>query len=167
LNCLTPSTNASEPSKIGSVSRSSLPPACSCSRLCQESETPRSVAIVIDREVGTIARFPSSQHFSSYAGTTPRVSSSGGKTHYGHMRTESNQYLKWAFIEAGNVVAAPHAQPGRTQKHVSKIYARTRNRKGHSIAVGAVARHLAESAFWILTKAEPYKDPQAVPPRQG
>ena len=125
------------------------------------------LAIVIDREVGTIARFPSSQHFSSYAGTTPRVSSSGGKTHYGHMRTESNQYLKWAFIEAGNVVAAHHAQAGWTQNHVSKIYARTRNRKGHSIAVGAVARHLAESAFWILAKGEPYKDPEAIPPRQG
>ena len=51
--------------------------------------------------------------------------------------------------------------------HVSKLYARTRNRKRHSIAVGAVARHLTESAFWILTKAEPYKDPEAVPPRQG
>jgi transposase len=125
------------------------------------------LAIVIDREVGIISRFPGSQNFSSYAGTTPRVSSSGGKTHLGHMRTESNQYLKWAFIEAGNVVAAHHAQSGWTQKHVSKIYLRTRNKKGHSIAVGAVARHLAESAFWILTKNEPYKDPEAAPPRQG
>jgi transposase len=125
------------------------------------------LAIVIDREVGTISRFPGSQNFSSYSGTTPRVSSSGGKTHLGHMRTESNQYLKWAFIEAGNVVAAHHAQPGWTQKHVSKIYLRTRNKKGHSIAVGAVARHLAESAFWILTKNEPYRDPETVPPRQG
>ncbi len=122
------------------------------------------LAIVTEREVGTISRFPSSQHFSSYADTTPRVSSSGGKTHLGHMRTESNQYLKWAFIEAGNVVAAHHAQPGWTKKHVSKIYLRPRNRKRHSIAV---ARHLAESAFWILTKAEPYQDPEAVPPRQG
>ena len=124
------------------------------------------LTIVIDREVGTIFRFPGSQNFSSYSGTTPRVSSSGGKTHLGHMRTESNQYLKWAFIEAGNVVAAHHAQPGWTQKHVSKIRLRTRNKNGHSIAVGAIARHLAESAFWILTKNAPYKDPEAVPPRQ-
>jgi len=125
------------------------------------------LAIVIEREVGTISRFPGSQTFSSYSGTTPRVNSSGGKTHLGHMRTESNQYLKWAFIEAGNVVAAHHAQPGWTQKHVSKIYLRTRNKKGHSIAVGAVARHLAESALWILTKNEHYRDPETVPPRQG
>lgn len=125
------------------------------------------LAIVIDREIGTISRFPGPQQFSSYTGTTPRVSSSGGKTHYGSMRTESSQYLKWAFIEAANVVAAHHAQPGWTTKHVSKVYVRTRTRKGHSIAVGAVARHLAESAFWVLTKGETYRDPETVPPRQG
>jgi hypothetical protein len=33
--------------------------------------------------------------------------------------------------------------------------------------VGAVVRHLAESAFWVLTKNEPCRDPETVPPRQG
>jgi transposase len=78
------------------------------------------LAIVIDREVGTVTRFPSAPQFSSCSGTTPRVSSSGGKTRYGRMRRESNQYLKWAFIEAANVVAAYHAQRGWTHRHVSK-----------------------------------------------
>jgi hypothetical protein len=32
-------------------------------------------------------------------------------------------------------------------------------RKGHSVAVGAVARHLSEAAFWLLRKQEPHKDP--------
>ncbi|MBE3039103.1 MAG: transposase, partial [Chloroflexi bacterium] len=50
----------------------------------------------------------------------PRVSSSGGKTHYGKMRSESNHYLKWAFIEAANAVSAHHAQHGWTTRHVSK-----------------------------------------------
>jgi len=126
------------------------------------------LAIVIDREVGSIERFPSAQQFSSYCGTTPRVTSSGGKTHYGKMRTESNQYLKWAFIEAANAVSAHHAQRGWTDRHCSKLYLRIRSRKGASIAIGAVARHLAESAFWVLKKNEPYKDPEMkVSPRQG
>jgi len=126
------------------------------------------LAIVIEREVGSIDRFPSPQQFSSYCGTTPRVSSSGGKTHYGKMRTESNQYLKWAFIEAANAVSAHHAQRGWTDRHCSKLYLRIRARKGSSIAIGAVARHLAESAFWVLKKNEPYKDPDTmVSPRQG
>ena len=48
------------------------------------------LSIVIDREVGTISRFPSAPQFCSYCGTTSRVTSSGGKTHYGKMRSESN-----------------------------------------------------------------------------
>jgi transposase len=125
------------------------------------------LAIVIDREIGTISRFPSAPQFSSYCGTTPRVSSSGGKTHYGKMRTESNQYLKWAFIEAANAVSAHHAQRGWVNKYVSKLYLRIRGRKGSSIAIGAVARHLAESAFWVLSKNVVYREPKQVSPRQG
>jgi transposase len=102
------------------------------------------LAIVIEREVGSISRFPPPQQFSSRSGTTPRVSSSGGKTHYGKMRTESNQYLKWAFIEAANAVSAHHAQRGWIDRHCSKLYLRVRTRKGASVAIGPVARHLAE-----------------------
>ena len=32
--------------------------------------------------------------------------------------------------------------------------------KGHQKAVGAVARHLAEATYWILTKGEPYREPK-------
>ena len=32
-------------------------------------------------------------------------------------------------------------------------------RKGHAVAVGAVARYLAESTYWVLKKAEPYREP--------
>jgi hypothetical protein len=42
---------------------------------------------------------------------------------------------------------------------VTQIYERICRRKGHATAVGAVARHLAESAFWILKKGEDYQDP--------
>jgi transposase len=124
------------------------------------------LAIVIDREVGCISRFCTASQFSSYCGTTPRVSSSGGKCRYGKMRTESNQYLKWAFIEAANAISAHHAQRGWTARHVSRLYLRIRGRKGASVAIGAVARHLAESAFWVLTKQEPYRELSKVSPRQ-
>ncbi len=125
------------------------------------------LAIVIERAIGSIDRFPSAPQFSSYCGTTPRVSSSGGKTHYGKMRTESNQYLKWAFIEAANAVSAHHAQRGWINRHCSQLYLRVRSRKGSSVAIGAVARHLAESAFWVLKKNEPYRETSKVSPRQG
>ena len=82
------------------------------------------------------------------------------------MRTESNQYLKWAFIEAANAVSAHHAQSGWSTRHCARLYLRIRGRKGASVATGAVARHLAESAFWVLTKNVPYKEPSKVSPKQ-
>jgi adenylylsulfate kinase-like enzyme len=35
-----------------------------------------------------------------------------------------------------------------------------RHRKNHQKAVGAVARHLAEATYWILTKEVSYQEPQ-------
>jgi transposase len=56
------------------------------------------LSIVIDREVGSIDRFPSPKCFCGYAGTVPKVKGSGGKYHYGRMIKRANNYLKWAFI---------------------------------------------------------------------
>ena len=109
-------------------------------------------------EVGDIGRFPSAAHLAAYAGTTPRVHASGGKTRYGQVRSDVNRYLKWAFVEAANCACRnrrhwPH-------RHVSRLYERLGRRKGHSTAIGAVARHLAEATYWILTKREAYREPR-------
>lgn len=47
------------------------------------------------------------------------------------------------------------------ERHVSQLYFRLRQRKGHSQAVGAVARHLAEAAFYVLSRQEAYRGPKA------
>ncbi|NIS79888.1 MAG: IS110 family transposase, partial [Anaerolineales bacterium] len=60
------------------------------------------LAIVIEREIGTVDRFPSAGHLAAYSGVVPKVHSSGGKTRFGRMRKQVNNYLKWAFIEAAN-----------------------------------------------------------------
>jgi transposase len=117
------------------------------------------LSIVIDREVGSIDRFPSPHHFASYSGLVPKVKASGGKVHYGRMIKQANNYLKWAFIEAANVVVRQRHHPAWQSKHVVQIYERTRQRKGHAVAVGAVARYLAEATYWILKKDEPYREP--------
>jgi transposase len=115
------------------------------------------LSVVMSGEIGEIGRFSCADRLASYSGTTPRVAASGGKTRYGGMRTESNQYLKWAFIEAANCVCLNRKKnPKRT---LSCLYDRIRSRKGHGKAIGAVARNLAEAAFWVLKKKEPYRDP--------
>lgn len=115
------------------------------------------LAATIALEVGDVGRFPSAEHFAAYAGTTPRVHASGGRVRYGRTRPDVNRYLKWAFAEAANSVAVNHGR--RPDWHVSQLYFRLRQRKGHSRAVGAVARHLAEAAYEVLRRREAYRDP--------
>lgn len=115
------------------------------------------LAVVIAGEVGEITRFPRPAQLASYSGTVPRVFASGGKQWHGGLRTESNQYLKWAFIEAANVVCLHRSR--HPEWSLSRTYNRIRGRKGHGKAIGAVARQLAEATYWILKKKQPYRDP--------
>ena len=115
------------------------------------------LAATVALEIGDVNRFASHEHLASYAGTTPRVHSSGDKTRYGQLRSDVNRYLKWAYVEAANVVVMNQAR--WSQRHVVRLYRRLRDRKGHAKAVGAVARHLAEASFWVLHRDEDYCDP--------
>ena len=117
------------------------------------------LAATIALEIGEIERFPSASHLASYAGTTPRVHASGDRVRYGRTRPDVNRYLKWAFAEAGNSVAVNYRN--WPERHVSQLYFRLRQRKGHNKAVGAVARHLAEATFYVLSRQEAYRDPTA------
>jgi len=112
------------------------------------------LAATILLEVGDVARFPDAEHLASYAGTTPRVHSSGGKTRYGPTRPDVNRILKWAFAEAGNSIVVHRRS--RPDRYVSRLYAKIRHRRGHAKAVGALARHLAESTWHMLSKNQPY-----------
>lgn len=108
-------------------------------------------------EIGDITRFATCEHLASYAGTTPRVHSSGDKTRYGRLRADVNRYLKWAFVEAANVVSLQ--QRRWAARHVVRLYRRIKDRRGHAKAIGAVARHLAEASFWVLNRDEDYREP--------
>jgi transposase len=114
------------------------------------------LAISIALEMGDVTRFPDAEHFASYAGTVSRISSSGGKTRLGRVRPDVNHYLKYAFIEAGNVIVLN--QERWSSRHSVQLYRRIKDRRGHGKAVVAVARHLAEAAYNILKKEEPYKE---------
>jgi transposase len=115
------------------------------------------LAIVIALEIGDVERFASAEHLASYSGTVPRVSSSGGKTHYGQVRQDVNHYLKWAYIEAANCVALQQDHnPGR---HTVELLKRIQKQKGYPKAAVAVGRHLAEATYCMLKHNEPYNEP--------
>ncbi len=114
------------------------------------------LSVVIAAEIGAIGRFATGERLASYAGLTPRVYASGGKSYGGHVRTDVNTYLKWAFVEAANAALLQGDRYG----HVRRLYDRLHARRGHGKAIVAVARHLAEAAFWMLQKQAPYQAPK-------
>jgi transposase len=127
------------------------------------------LSMVIDREIGEVSRFPSGEHLASYAGLTPTVHASGGKVYYGPMRKQSQQSLKWAYVEAANVIVRVRHHPNWRHKHAVRLYEATAQRRGHAVAVGAVARHLCEASYWMLKKGEEYREPHSQKdlPKQG
>lgn len=116
------------------------------------------LAVVIALELGDVQRFPSAEHLASYAGTVPRISESGGHTRLGRTRPDVNRYLKWALVEAANVVVVN--QEHWAERHVVQLYQRLRKHKGHAKAIVALARHLAQAAYWVLKKDEGYREPR-------
>ena len=72
------------------------------------------------------------------------------------------------------MIVRQRRHPNWRAKHVVQLYERTRQRK--ALAVGATARYLAEAAYWVLKKGEPYREPapchpaglkSPAPPEQG
>ncbi len=47
-----------------------------------------------------------------------------------------------------------------SNRHVTVLYERVFKRRGHTKAIGAVARHLAEATYSVLKKREEYRDPR-------
>jgi transposase len=119
-------------------------------------------SMVFMLEMGRVDRFPTAAHLASYAGLVQRMPSSGGHTRMGQVCGNMNRNPKWAFVETGNLIVIN--QRRLAGAHVVRLYQRIKRTKNHQKAVVAVARHLAEAAWWVLARQEVYREPQA--PRQ-
>jgi len=115
------------------------------------------LSMVMMLEIGRVERFPTAAHLASYAGLVPRVRSSGGHTRMGQVCGNVNRNLKWAFVETANLIAIN--QRRLCGAHVVRLYQRIKRAKNHQKAAMAVARHLAEAAWWVLTRLEAYREP--------
>lgn len=102
------------------------------------------LAVVIVLEVGDVARFMSNEKLAAYAGTVPRVHATGGKVRYGRLRPDVNRYLRWALVEAANVICLMRRR--HPECHVRWLYERVARRKGHRKAIGAAAPRVGGSS---------------------
>ena len=115
------------------------------------------LAATIWLEIGEVSRFATAERLASYAGLTPSVHASGGKTHLGRCSQVANHFLKWAFVEAACCIVMQ--KPRFAGQHVAELYDRLCAAKGHSKAAVAVGRHLAEASWWILNKKQASREP--------
>jgi Transposase IS116/IS110/IS902 family len=125
---------------------------CTAVKLSSRSWLRSILSMVLMLEIGRVDRFPTAAHLASYAGLVPRVHSSGGHTRMGQVCGNVNRNLKWAFVETGNLIVIN--QRRLAGSHVARLYQRIKRSKNHQKAVVAVARHLAEAAWWVLTRQE-------------
>jgi transposase len=112
---------------------------------------------VIGLEIADVRRFPRAEQLASYAGLVPRLSQSGEHVRLGHIARQVNQYLKWAFVEAATCAVKLRRY---RDEHVGRLYRRLWRKRGHGRAIVAVARHLAEASYWVLTKQQTYRPPR-------
>ena len=111
---------------------------------------------IILSEIDNIDRFRHSRALVAYAGLIPKEHSSGDKIRKGHLRTECNQFLRWAVLQS--VLMATLKDPGLRQ-YYQDVKKRT---KSSSAARVATARTLLEAIYCVLKERRPYRMMQAV-----
>ncbi|MCB1745521.1 MAG: IS110 family transposase [Gammaproteobacteria bacterium] len=108
------------------------------------------VGATILAAIGDISRFGSKQKFACYFGLTQRVKQTGGKPpRIGKISKQGNAYARFMFVQA-----AEHFRKSPTI--YKRMYQRIKKKKGHNVAIVAVARRLAEVIYSILTKNEEF-----------
>jgi transposase len=108
------------------------------------------VAVGLLSCIGDIHRFSSPRQLASYFGLVPRVHQSADKCYHGGITKAGRSHGRWLAIEAAQGLTA-------SQSPLLATYYRIRAKKGHNVAVTALARKLIVLAWHLLTKREPYR----------
>jgi transposase len=117
------------------------------------------VALGLLAAIGDIQRFPSPGKLSAYLGIAPRVSQSAGRCHHGRITKAGSTIVRSLVVEAAQILA-------RSPSPLATTYWRVCRKRGHNVAVTALARKLVVVAWHLLQKNEPYRYAPATRTRQ-
>lgn len=101
-------------------------------------------------QIGEISRFPDPRRLVGYLGLDPRVRQSGASpAHTGRISKEGSALVRHVLVEAAHTAV-------RSPGPLRAFFERVRARRGHAIAIVAVARKMC-TLFWrLLTTGEDY-----------
>ena len=102
-------------------------------------------AACIVSEIDGISRFGSKEKLASYAGLVPRQDQSGGVDRRGHISKHGSSMLRFILVNA-----AHHAI--KFSKRMRSKYLSLVRRLGKNRSIVAIARHLLEIIYTMLTK---------------
>jgi len=108
------------------------------------------LAQTIMLETGSIHRFPSVGHFSSYSRCVESKKTSNGKKKGEGNTKNGNKYLAWAFVEAAYFAA-------RFYETAGKFYQRKLVQRNRIVATKALAHKLARASFYVMRDQVPFK----------
>jgi len=118
------------------------------------------IAATIVAEVADITRFPSARAFAAYTGLVPRVRSSAGEAHLGHITRGGPPDLRWALGQAAMV-----GLRAKVSTAASRLYRRkVKKGKRKKVALCAAAHKLARIVYVILRREEVFRP---APPRRA
>ena len=101
-------------------------------------------------QVGDVTRFPNPNRLVSYLGLDPRVRQSGEiSAHTGRISKEGSALVRHVLVEAAHTAI-------RSPGPLRAFFERVRARRGHSVAIVAVARKMAVLFWYLLTTGEDY-----------
>lgn len=108
------------------------------------------VAIGLLAAIDDVHRFPSPQKLASYFGLVPSVRQSAGCCYRGSITKAGNCTARSLAIEAAQSLA-------RSSSPLAATYFRLRHKRGHNVAVTALARKLIHVVWHLLQRRQPYR----------
>lgn len=108
------------------------------------------VALGFISAIGDINRFDSPKKLASYFGLTPSISQSANREFKGSITKEGTVYGRWLAVEAAQSMALSGSP-------ITASYFKIKNKRGHNVAVTALARKLIVVVWHMLKKQEPYR----------
>jgi transposase len=100
--------------------------------------------------LGDFRRFESAERLASYLGLVPRTRGTGGRYFHGPITKAGNVLARTLLIQSAQAIA-------RMDGPLAAFFQKLKKRRGHNVAIVAVARKLCEIIWHMLHKNEPYR----------
>jgi len=107
-------------------------------------------AMTVLAAIGEIERFETPKHLASYSGLTPGLEQSGTKYRTKGITKEGRRELRWALVEAAQMAV-------KSDPVLKMRFEALQKRMHRNQAIVAIARHLLEVVWYVLTRRQPYR----------